>query len=151
LKGKNPRFFFQPNELIEGKSQSILKIEAKFHECGEWGGHKEEITVIADNNYMFYAIYKVYPLNCDSLKHYGYDINYKPIVEKIILLNEMSKKSIVNYIHRLIESKMTEQFPGNAGNSFLVLNSDSSFVIKVYDEKEFDILSYNQLVTELTK
>jgi hypothetical protein len=41
--------FFDPVELGATNQTSNLSIEATFDECGEWGGHKEKITVFEDS------------------------------------------------------------------------------------------------------
>ncbi len=147
---KNIVFFdsIEPSAINQGNN---LKIEARFSECGEWGGHKEDIIITLKEDKRFYATYKIFPFNCDSLDYYYANEKIAPVFTKTILLNDTSKKSIINYIQRLMESKITEKFPGHAGNFFSVVNSDSTFFIQVYDRKEFDIKSFKQLITELIK
>jgi hypothetical protein len=140
--------FFDPFEFSQADS---LLINARFSECGEWSGHKEEIIIDADKNGNFHAHYKVYPYNCDSLKYYYANENLKPKFDKAITLNDKGKQSIIDYIKRLTQSKITEQFPGHAGNVFSVVKSDSTLIINVYDRKQYDLDSYNKLVTELFK
>ncbi len=146
-----PSAFFDPIELGSINQTSNLKIEARFDECGEWGGHKEEIIISADKKENIYATYNIYPFNCDSLDFYYGKRDIIPANSKKILLTDKTKKSIVEYIHRLIKSKISERFPGHAGNSFSIVNTDSSLNIHVYDNKELDITSFRQLVMELTK
>jgi hypothetical protein len=140
--------FFDPFEF--SKANSLL-ISARFSECGEWSGHKEEIIIDADKNGNFHAHYKVYPYNCDSLKYYYANENLKPKFDKTIELNDKRKQSIIDYIKRLTQSKITEQFPRHAGNIFSIIKSDSTLIINVYDRKQYDVDSYNKLVTELFK
>jgi len=148
---RNSITFFDPIKFSTQNNKNTFKIEARFSECGEWGGHKEEIIIFADTSRMFYATYKVFPFNCDSLPYYNYKENLTPTIIKTIVLNDTTKKSIIDYILRLTQSKITERFPGHAGNFFSIANSDSTFYIQVYDSKEFDIKSFRQLVTELIK
>jgi hypothetical protein len=148
---RNSITFFDPIKFSAPYIKNTFKIEARFSECGEWGGHKEEIFIFADSSRIFYATYKVFPFNCDSLPYYDYKENLTPTINKTIVLNETTKKSIIDYILRLTQSKITERFPGQAGNFFSVANSDSTFYIQVYDSKEFDIESFRQLVMELLK
>src|SRR5258706_1163319 len=62
-----------------------ISIEARFSECGEWGGHKEKIIVNVDREQMkVFANYKVYPFNCDSMPSYEGRENLKPILDKRI-------------------------------------------------------------------
>jgi hypothetical protein len=126
-----------------------LTIEARFSECGEWGGHKEMINVSSANKKAYDVVYKIFPYNCDSLSYYYANDTLKPAKEIKVVLNERKEKAIINYMYRFFESKLTESFPGHAGNIFTMANSDSTFFIRVYDNKQFDVTSFRQLVTEL--
>ena len=144
--------FFSPIEISEGTTQpSTLKIEARFSECGEWGGHKENIIITADENKKFYAAYKIFPFNCDSLDFYYNNKNLPSIFNKTIHLNEATKKSIVDYIERMRNSKIDAGIVGHAGNIFSVISSDSTINIQVYNMNEFYVQSYKLLITELMK
>jgi hypothetical protein len=147
---KQPVAFFDPMELGSTNQTSNLKIEARFDECGEWGGHKEEIIISSDKKENIYATYNIYPFNCDSLDYYYSKRDLTPISSTTILLTDKTKKSIVDYIHRLTQSKISERFPGHAGNLFSLVNTDSSLNIQVYDNKDFDVKSFRQLIAELT-
>jgi hypothetical protein len=130
-------------------SDSIL-INARFSECGEWGGHEEKIIVSMNRGTgELSAEYNIYPFNCDSIPYYEVSQHLKPIISKRIELDNSKKKSITDYILRLLQSKITESFPGHAGNIFSVIKSDSTLVVSVYDNKEFNINSYKQLIAEL--
>ncbi len=145
-------YFFDPVQIGSLNGTSNLTINARFSECGEWGGHQETIIVNADRDNNFYATYKVYPFNCDSLDYYYVNDTLKPIVDKKIALTNDSKKSIVAYIQRMIRSKITERgVPHHAGNYFSIINSDSTFIIEIFDTKEFDVSSFRQLTTEILK
>lgn len=141
--------FFEPIELGAYNNKENLTITARFSECGEWGGHKEVITIYSDEKHIFHAHYLKYPFNCDSMPYPSYERNIKSNFDKEIVLSSKDKKAITDYLHRLIQSKITENFPGHAGNIFSAFKSDSSFLVSVYDRKLFDITSYNQLVAEL--
>src|SRR5450432_3509346 len=148
IDNKQPIAFF--NTGFGGFSQrdSII-IKAIFSECGEWGGHVETIIVNIDKERKFYATYKVYPFNCDSLDYYYGNESLKPIATQKTFLSDNGQQSIIDYIQRLTQSKITESFPGHAGNVFSIIKSDSTFFIQVYDTKEYDVKSFRQLVTEL--
>ena len=141
--------FFDPLELGATNHKNNLSIEARFDECGEWGGHKEIIKVFADSNKTIYANYQVFPFNCDSLDYYYTNQNLKPTIDKTIVFRDKEKKSVSDYLQRLTQSKTTERFPGHAGNIFTVVNSDSTLLIQVYDQNEATIKSYKTLVIEL--
>lgn len=144
--------FFDPMEFGTINNGGRLSIEAKFSECGEWGGHKEEIIVFADSSKTFHAGYRVFPYNCDSLPYYIGNKNLKPIVSKTVTVQEKEKTAIIAYIRRLTQSKINERLidgASNAGNVFSIVNSDSTFFIWIRNRKDEDASSYNKLVHEL--
>ena len=145
---QNSNAFFKAGFSGFSERDSII-IKAVFSECGEWGGHEETIVISLDKDKMFYATYRIYPFNCDSIDYYYGNTNLNPTISQRTILTENGKASIVDYIHRLTKSKITEEYPGHAGNFFSLINSDSSLLIQVYDSKEYDVQSFRQLVTEV--
>jgi hypothetical protein len=144
--------FFDPMEFGATNPAGRLSIEARFSECGEWGGHKEEVIIYADSTERFHADYRVFPYNCDSLPFYLANYNVRPIVSKSIIVQENEKKAIIGYIQRLIQSKINERLvdgASNAGNVFSIVNSDSTFFLSVRNSKETDADSYKQFIREL--
>lgn len=144
--------FFDPMEFGAINNGGKLSIEAEFSECGEWGGHKEQIIVFADSSKKFHANYRVFPYNCDSIPYYFGNKNLKPVVSKTVTVQEKEKASIIAYVQRLTESKINERLidgASNAGNVFSIVNSDSTFFIWVRNRKDEDASSYNKLVHEL--
>jgi hypothetical protein len=144
--------FFDPMEFGAVNSEGRLSIEARFSECGEWGGHKEEIVIYADSSETFHADYRVFPYNCDSLSYYIGNKNLKPVISKTVTIQEKDKKAIIAYIQRLTQSKINERLidgASNAGNVFSIANPDSTFFISVRNRKDADANSYNKLVHEL--
>jgi hypothetical protein len=142
--------FFDPLELGEFNGTSHLSIEARFNECGEWGGHQETIKVSADKQKIIYGTYKIYPFNCDSLNYYHANRNLTPTIERKVVLDEQKKQSIIDYIQRLTQSRIAQRFPtSNANNVFSVVNDDSTLLIRVYGNKENEILSFRKIVSEL--
>ncbi len=147
---KQNNTFFDEADLGAFGSKTKLLINAKFSECGEWGGHKEKMVVYSKADKEFYLDYQKYKVNCDSIGAYYGTPNFQKIeLEKTIKLNNIDKKSISDYIHRIVKSKIEERHAGHAGNSFSVIKSDSTLLINVYDSKEYDIISYNRLINEL--
>ena len=149
LKGKSIEFF-DPITLGATGVDSNLKINAFFSECGEWGGHSENMKIFAkEGNYKSYFLnYIKSNIDCDKRDSKGRNIE-AIVINKTIKLTDSNKKSIIEYMKRMIESKVEERFPGNAGNSFSIINSDSTLVLKVYDYNSKNLISYNQLLKEL--
>jgi hypothetical protein len=147
---KDNALFFDSMMLGAFNSKNNLTIEAGFTECAEWGGHHEKIVLYANKEQVFYANYKVYPFKCDSLENYYRNKNLTPRIDKTIKLNDVKKKAVIDYIKRLIESKIAEGLPqSNANNIFTIANSDSTLFIEVFGDKEREIKSYNKFVSDL--
>ncbi len=142
--------FFDPITLGSSGVDAGLKINARFSECGEWGGHHEYIKIFAkEGNYKdCFLNYKKTNIDCEKRDNNGRNIE-TIVVQKTIKLTDSNKKSIIEYMKRMIDSKAGERFPGHAGDSFSIINSDSTFVIKVYDYNSKNLKSYNQLLAEL--
>ena len=142
--------FFDPITLGATGVDNNLKINASFSECGEWGGHSEDLKIFAKKgNYKDYFLnYIKTKIDCDKRDSRG--VNIETIVtDRTIRLTKSNKRSIIEFMKRMIQSKVEERFPGHAGDSFSIINSDSTFVIKVYDYSSENLKSYNQLLSEL--
>jgi hypothetical protein len=141
--------FFDPIALGAMDQTSNISIEARFSECGEWGGHKEKLIVFADTSMNIHVRYLVYPYNCDSLKFYYGNENLNPVVDTTMTVGDIEKRSLSEYLQRITQAKIAERYPGHAGNVFSVLKSDSTFFIRVYDNKESNVNDYKKLIGEL--
>ncbi|OUL60448.1 hypothetical protein [Flavobacterium sp. AJR] len=142
--------FFDPITLGASGVDAGVKINARFSECGEWGGRYEEIKIFTkERNFKDYFLnYTKTNIDCDKRDSKGQNIE-TIVTQKTIRLTDSNKKSIIEYMKRMIESKVEERFPGHAGDSFSIMNSDSTFVIEVYDYNSKNLNSYNQLLAEL--
>ncbi|MFD1552546.1 hypothetical protein [Putridiphycobacter roseus] len=142
--------FFSAIELGASSSETNLLINARFSECGEWGGHEEKMVIYANPDKDFYLDYIRYKVNCDSIGHYYGTPDFQKLdYETTLKLGDDQKKSVSEYIRKMSISKTEERHPGHAGNRFSVVKSDSTLVLDVYDSKEYDENSYYQLLTEL--
>lgn len=127
-----------------------LTLEARFSECGEWGGHREEILISNWKRDSSTLIHTIYPYKCDSLDYYyGNDSLAPASIRQISLLDSSAKEAVIQYIQQLIVSKSKERFPGHAGNIFSVQNSTKTLKIKVHDLSEEPVKSYKQLISAL--
>lgn len=145
--------FFDPMMFGAANHAGRLSIKAQFSECGEWGGHKEEVIIYADSLERFHADYRIFPFSCDSLTFYLANDNLPPPrISKTIVLQENEKKAVIAYIQRLTQSKVNERFidgASNAGNVFSFVNADATFSISVRNQKQADVDSYRQFIHEL--
>jgi len=127
-----------------------LTLEARFSECGEWGGHREQILISNWKRDSSALIHTIYPYKCDSLDYYYGNDSIAPVsIRQISLLDSNAKQAVIQYIQQLILSKSKERFPGHAGNIFSVQNSTKTLKIKVHDQSEEPVKSYKQLISAL--
>lgn len=139
--------FFQPADLGAFGSPTRLILYANFDECGEWGGHKESFEIFAKEDKEFYAKYKRTKVDCDKVGAlYGKPEFQQPYVDKEIKLAAKQKTAINNYLEQLIRSKIKEGFPGNAGQNFGAIKTDSTLIIDVYDSQKVNLKNYNTLL-----
>ncbi|ESU21264.1 hypothetical protein FCR2A7T_06920 [Flavobacterium cauense R2A-7] len=141
--------FFRENDPAGFTSDMKLTLKAEFDECGEWGGHKEEMVIYIKPKKGFHLDYRKFSVNCDSMDAFLNAPIQKLETSKTIKLVDANKISISNYLNRMLKSKINEGFPGHAGNLFSAITSDSTLIISVYDYKKIDIESYNKLQREL--
>lgn len=132
--------FFDEIDLGASGSEERLLIEAYFDECGEWGGHREMMTIYAKRDRNFYLDYEKYIINCDSVYN-DQKLEYK----RTLKLDASNKKSITKYMQRMVEAKIAERYPGHAGNTFIISKSDSTLLINVYSGDLSNLESYQQL------
>ncbi|WP_431244147.1 hypothetical protein ACQ9BO_07150 [Flavobacterium sp. P21] len=141
--------FFEPADLGAFGSKTRLIIYAYFDECGEWGGHNESFEIFAKPDKEFYANYKRTKVDCNKLGElYGKPEFQQPYINKEIKLANKQKIAINNYLSQLIKSKIKEGFPGNAGQTFGAIKTDSTLVIDVYDGDRTNLKNYNNLLKE---
>ncbi|MEJ8599092.1 hypothetical protein JSO62_10445 [Riemerella anatipestifer] len=142
--------FFQPEYLGAFGSSTKLILFASFNECGEWGGHKEILEVYAKENQNFYAKYIKNRVDCSKIGElYGKPEFQKLDYEKELKLNKVQQKAIFEYLLKLTESKISENFPSHSGQIFGAEKTDSTFYIRVYDNSSKNLKNYNTLLTEL--
>lgn len=144
--GNKPGTLFSKDFLT---GQTPISIGTEFSDCGEWGGHKENILIKEDEKNILSVYYTVYPFNCDSIDYYYHNQNIRPVVNKKVIVTEKGKNAVDQYVRRLFEAKFSETFPGHAGDVFYVYNSDSSLQIVVYDAKQSNRTSFKKLLSEL--
>jgi len=129
--------------------RDTIKIYAHYSECGEWGGHEEFIKIFL-NDKVLYANYKKYKINCKDCSKDG-DLNQKIQLDTIVEITEKRKESLNTYFHQFIDSKFSSVFPGNAGDYFSIVKSDSTLVLIVYGNNQNNVNNYNDLVMEIIK
>lgn len=88
--------------------------------------------------------------NCDSARNRGYSKRLGIQSNNIVKLDSLKQIDIIDYIHYLIDSKVSE-FPihSHATNYYSAILSDSSLIIKVGDNSKIALTTYKKLISEL--
>lgn len=118
-----------------------LKLTADYDECGEWGGHHEEIKIVREQKKLFAEITKD-SVDCKNLK------SRKIIEKKRIALSEIHKKAISEYLHELLGKSLEEQIPYHAGQWYSAETIDSTLIL-IYHEAGNDWKGFMKLKKEL--
>jgi hypothetical protein len=142
-------------------TRKIIDLEVKFSECGEWGGHDENISIDVRKDGNFYLHYKKYSVDCNKMILVTdimgtYNSPDKKLNDSItIRMNNTQKKSILNFSQILLGAKFREYFPGHAGNRFNLYKheglSGSDFEINFYGYDSILHNSYNKLIKDIKK
>lgn len=117
--------FYDAVSLGKHNPELYYLIYAHYDECGEWGGHKEEIRIQSDSLGEIYVKYFYFPFSCDSVAYYyDNDSLIKPSKFKQVKLDKGKIKIIKRYSKDLIQEIQKEKKISHAG--------------KVYGIKYFD-------------
>ena len=147
--------FFDPVRLGAYNNQTTpLVISAKFSECGEFGGHSEKLQIYATARSSFQARYLRYELDCappppPELDGIPSPDRRKIEVDSIIELNDYSQRQINLYLVRLLGATIQCRHIGHAGNTFSVVDGDSTLLMRVYDSRSENVESYFELLDAL--
>ena len=142
--------FFDEFDLGASGSSNKLIIYARFDECGEWGGHTEDIIITANSDRKFYATFRKTRVDCDKVSLlYGKPEFHEVELEKTFELTNSHKEAIEKYAKNLVHSKFSERNPGHSGKIFGIIKTDSTFIIDVYDQNSDNIKNYHHLQKEL--
>ncbi len=155
---KNEDFFSYETSKFRG-TRKIVDLHARFSECGEWGGHEENILITTRKDENFHLYYEKYSVNCDSMvlveDSIGtYNEPFNKLVDSCtIIMTETHKSAIIRFAHNLLSSKFREEFSGHAGDSFYFKKhegfSGNGFIIDFYGFDNKILKDYKQLISEL--
>lgn len=122
-----------------------LFIEARFMECGEFGGHHEKSTIFKTGG-DFFISYQKYSIECkDQLGKWSLTQTLTKDTLKKLSTNDQS--AIRQYINNLLTAKMRESYSGNAGSTFRIYTADFSLLIYV---REASLLNEKEYLTFIT-
>ncbi|HXB42354.1 MAG TPA: hypothetical protein VNZ49_17580 [Bacteroidia bacterium] len=109
---------FKSSLIVNLKQGDTLALFAEFADCGEWGGHRENIIIVKKDNDLLATYYKD-TVDCDSLPINSLNLKRKNVVEKSKLLTSTDRNRIIKYIDNLkIACKKKESPQSNSANSF---------------------------------
>ena len=151
---------FFPNETSQYHgTRKIMDLNVKFSECGEWGGHEENIFITTQSDENFYLHYQKYCVDCDNMVLIedsigSYYAPFKKLIDSCtVIMNESHKNSIYKFSHNLLSAKFREKFPGHAGNRFYLKKykgfSGDGFCISFYGFDSKLLNDYNEFIKEL--
>jgi hypothetical protein len=104
------------NLLQNIKDTDTITIEAKFADCGEWGGHIERFDILRKNDNTLSVHYSRDTVNCPDPSCF----NRRIIEEWINKLSDKDQVLIINFIHELIDKSFNNEGISNAGNFYSV-------------------------------
>nr|WP_321451579.1 hypothetical protein [uncultured Carboxylicivirga sp.] len=140
-------------------TRKILDINIKFSECGEWGGHEENIFITTGNDEYFRLHYQKYKADCDKMVLIEDSIGtyYGPFKELedscTFIMNQNHKNLIYKFSHNIFSAKFREGTIHHAGNIFNLKKyqgfSGSEFNIHVYGFDSLLVKDYKQLLEGL--
>ena len=148
---KNPNLKSDSENLSEQDSANFenivgvgyLKLTADYDECGEWGGHHEEIKIMRENKILL-AEFTKDSIDCENPQ------SRKVVEKKKIVLTETHKKAITIYLHQLLDKSLQEQIPYHAGQWYSAETIDSTLIIN-YHEGGNNWKGFIKLREELSK
>lgn len=147
----NPNQFKEPFEIdsiftplggIYGKD--TLSVEARFSECGEWGGHLEYLSIQWDKNNKLYARLVIDSVNCDRL-YFSKNLNdFKHTVfDSTKYLTPDDEYLISTMLQKVLKAHLIGYgiAGANYGNSYHIRTSDGSFELDFWNSGN----TYNEI------
>ena len=119
--------------MIVDKTKPILHINARFDECGEWGGHREHLQIFSSIHH-FKLRYDIYSADCDSLHVFENRPIEQFVSSQEIILGEEEQKAILAFAHEMVDKKKSfKAFPYHACIGLSIWDTDSTFYIRACD------------------
>jgi hypothetical protein len=131
-----------------------LKIIVECSDCGEWGGHKESLTIQRYNDTNICVRFKMDTVNCHKIvEKNGFgvlDEKFRGIVldtTKIITLAD--EKLISSFLQRLLELYLKNEMHSNAGTDYTVSTSKSKFYLSFWNSGDCRDTYYQKVRKQL--
>jgi hypothetical protein len=119
-----------------------LTITCQYDDCGEWGGHREEIRLVKNNQSSFCLDYQKDSVNCANITElfdgfgFYYGVKRVPAYGENSMAPDAMKKHIRNFASTMMQSIFEDDFYfSHAGVITTIANRDSSLFIQTYSNK----------------
>ena len=147
-KVRNP---FQIDLNSEESQKPFLELNISYKECGEWGGHKEKLTLFSIKNNIK-IVYKRFCIDCSKIQN-G-DKDFEKLTDSIeVNINNRESKRIVDLTCSLLKNKYVETFPDRHGIYYHLIKYKNSggegFEIKGSTKNENILKEYNKIKSQL--
>ncbi len=145
---KNPKsatIEYAFKNVLHYKDTLILK--SRFEDCGEWGGHEEEMRVYRSGREIVLSYIK-YRVNCSERNTSGSIIQHKESSDRFYL-SDSQCKAIMDHMTALMELKFINHPIGNSGNKFSVVNTAGDLHLSCYGSSDLLLDNYNILMEQL--
>jgi len=127
--------------------QDTLILKSRFEDCGEWGGHEEEMKVYRSGKEIILN-YIRYSVNCSERNGSGSIIQHKESSDRLYL-SDSQNRAVMDYVTALMKLKFMQQPVGNSGNRFSVENTAGDLHLSCYGSSDVLLENYNILMEEL--
>lgn len=111
--------FYDAIELGQFNKDLAFEITTTYAECGEWGGHTEEIIIQSDDKGIIHGMFYKYRYNCDSIGYY-YSKPFDSLTiqtSKEFEIIPMNLKHIKRYSLLMLNKNFNNHHIGHSGYS----------------------------------
>lgn len=127
--------------------QDTLIFKSRFEDCGEWGGHEEEMKIYRSGKEIILH-YIRYSVNCSERNGSGSIIQHKKSSDRLYL-SDSQNRAVMDYMTALMKLKFMQQPVGNSGNRFSVENTAGDLRLSCYGSSNVLLDNYNILMEQL--
>ena len=127
-----------------------LNIIMQSSECGEWGGHKEQLKLIRNENRKLYIRFIVDTVSCDFLSSPDWNKESAEKSRVVVLdtskyLKSIDEKIISIFLQRLLELQLRHEIHDHFGNSFEVYNTRKTLHLSYWNSSNCKNTYYGHL------
>ena len=144
----------KPIEKIKYLSENdTLYIATEFSDCGEWGGHRETLSLINKRG-IINARLLIDEVPCDDvIEKNGVSIlnpeKRKIIIDKSKALKTNDIRRINNFIQSLMDLKSKEITIAHYGTNYVVMNTSGSFKFDFWNGADAQKTNYEEFRNQI--